>query len=281
MIVWTPKDPSRFNGTTVVEWAEVSDFGQFELTVELNYHSPMLEKQGYAFVLVSAEEGGVCDRSARRMHGDVVEGRRSRRATAPQPPGRRLQLRHLQPGVAGHQAPGWHCPARQARYAASSSPKASSASIDKWFPVARRTPPSLRLPFSIYGPLNAYLANGADDDARLADAFLIDAAAPAVEPARVPGADAAPPGRVRHPPDPDARRPNHVTWEVVGAPTPIGGAAATSRSLPRAGPPKLHAGRGGRRVATSSTTSARSPTQPATICAPGPTPATCSPADSP
>src|SRR5262249_54036262 len=39
MIVWTPTDPSHFNGTTVVEWAEVSDFGRFELTVEINYQS--------------------------------------------------------------------------------------------------------------------------------------------------------------------------------------------------------------------------------------------------
>ena len=63
MIVWTPSDPARFNGTTVVEWAEVSDFGQFELTVELNYQAPMLERQGFAFVSVSVEEGGVCDRT--------------------------------------------------------------------------------------------------------------------------------------------------------------------------------------------------------------------------
>ena len=61
MIVWTPRDPSKFNGTTVVEWAEVSDFGQFELTVELNYESSMLEQEGYAFVLVSAESRGICD----------------------------------------------------------------------------------------------------------------------------------------------------------------------------------------------------------------------------
>jgi hypothetical protein len=61
MIVWTPTNRSRFNGTTVVEWAEVSDFGQFELTVELAYQSPMLEEQGFAFVLVSAEQRGVCD----------------------------------------------------------------------------------------------------------------------------------------------------------------------------------------------------------------------------
>ena len=62
--MWTPIDPDRFNGTTVVEWAEVSDFGQFELTVELGYLSPMLEEAGYAFAVVSAEEGGVCDRTA-------------------------------------------------------------------------------------------------------------------------------------------------------------------------------------------------------------------------
>ncbi len=68
MITWTPTDPARFNGTTIVEWAEVSDFGQFELTVELNSQAPMLENSGYAFALVSAEEGGVCDRSATGLH---------------------------------------------------------------------------------------------------------------------------------------------------------------------------------------------------------------------
>ena len=59
----TPIDPDDFNGTTVVEWAHVSDIGQWELTVELNYQSLMLEDEGYAFALVSAEEGGVCDES--------------------------------------------------------------------------------------------------------------------------------------------------------------------------------------------------------------------------
>ena len=74
MIVWTPMDPSRFNGTTVVEWAEVSDFGQFELTVELNYESPMLEKQGFAFVLVSAEKRGVCDQSSNGCTATSLKG---------------------------------------------------------------------------------------------------------------------------------------------------------------------------------------------------------------
>ena len=77
MIVWTPINPSRFNGTTVVEWAEVSDFGRFELTVELNYLSPMLEQQGYAFVLVSAEHARRLRHGRQRVHVHVVAGRRS------------------------------------------------------------------------------------------------------------------------------------------------------------------------------------------------------------
>ena len=63
MIVWTPKDKSEFNGTTVVEWAEVSDAATYELTVELNYESQMLMRRGFAFVLVSAQQGGVCGRN--------------------------------------------------------------------------------------------------------------------------------------------------------------------------------------------------------------------------
>ena len=51
-------------------------------------------------------------------------------------------------------------------------------SIDKWFPTGAPDPGKFTGPFGINGPLNAYLANGADDDARLADGFLIDAAAP-------------------------------------------------------------------------------------------------------
>jgi hypothetical protein len=80
------------------------------------------------------------------------------------------------------------------------------------------SPPSPSSPFSIYGPLNDYLANGADDDARLADAFLIDGAAPAVEPGqyRVPTLHHLDESAIRRTPTPDSR--NHVTWEVAGAP---------------------------------------------------------------
>ena len=93
------------------------------------------------------------------------------------------------------------------------------ASIDKWLPVgAPASSPTASSPFSIYGALNAYLSSGADHDARLADAFLIDAAAPAIEPARyrVPTLHHLDESAIRRTPTPD--RPNHVTWEITGAP---------------------------------------------------------------
>ena len=102
MIVWRPADPARFNGTTVVEWAEVSGF---EVHPEINFQSPMLEHEGYAFVLASAQEGGVCsetpagcspvslkgvdrDRYASLIHpGDAYSttstARRSKRSSTP------------------------------------------------------------------------------------------------------------------------------------------------------------------------------------------------------
>ena len=74
MIVWTPKNPAHFNGITIVEWAEVSDYGRYELTVELNYESSMLESEGYAFALVSAEERGVCQRGPTGCVSTSLEG---------------------------------------------------------------------------------------------------------------------------------------------------------------------------------------------------------------
>ena len=217
MIVWTPTDPARFNGTTVVEWAEVSDFGQFELTVELNDVSPMLEEEGYAFAVVSAEEGGVCDRSPDGVHADVAAGRRSRPLRLARSSGRPVQLRHLQPGAAGDQAPDGPCAARRAHDRHRHRKRVPA--VDRQVVPGRRTRSRLVItPFGIYGPLNEYLANGADDDARLADAFLIDAAAPVVEPAeyRVPVLHHLDESAIRR--TPTENTTNHVTWEIVGAP---------------------------------------------------------------
>lgn len=216
MIVWTPADPAHFNGTTIVEWAHVSDFGQFELTVEINFQSPMLEEEGFAFVLVSAEEGGVCDQSSNGCTATSLKG---------VDPGRYGMLNH--PGDP-YSFDIFNQALQAIKYPSGTAPlgelstdfiivEGFQPSIDKWFPVGIPNPTSTS-PFSVYGPLNAYLASGADEDAQLADAFLIDAAAPATAPDsyRVPTLHHLDESAIRRVPTPDSS--NHVTWEITGAP---------------------------------------------------------------
>jgi hypothetical protein len=90
-------------------------------------------------------------------------------------------------------------------------------SVDKYFVNRPPSPLTVARPLGDYGPLNAYIESGADDDARVVDAFLIDGAAPAVVPARyrVPTLHYLDESAVRWTPTPDAA--NHVTWEVTGA----------------------------------------------------------------
>ena len=57
IVVRTPSDPSRFNGTVVVEWLNVSGGG--DGAVDSIYLSPALEQAGYAWVGVSAQAVGV------------------------------------------------------------------------------------------------------------------------------------------------------------------------------------------------------------------------------
>jgi Alpha/beta hydrolase domain len=57
IVVRTPTSPSRFNGTVVVEWLNVSGGG--DGAVDSVYLSPELERAGYAWVGVSAQVVGV------------------------------------------------------------------------------------------------------------------------------------------------------------------------------------------------------------------------------
>jgi Alpha/beta hydrolase domain len=57
IVVRTPVDPSRFNGTVVVEWLNVSGGG--DGAVDSLYLSPELERAGYAWVGISAQAVGV------------------------------------------------------------------------------------------------------------------------------------------------------------------------------------------------------------------------------
>jgi len=216
MIVWTPSDPARFNGTTVVEWAQVSDFGQFELTVELNYQAPMLEAQGYAFVLVSAEEGGVCDSTPNGCTPTSLEGADPDRYGTLEHPGDPYSYDIFNQALQALKRPTGLAPLGPLT-TRSVIAEGFQASIDKWYPVGAPDPARFSgRPFGIYGALNAYLASGADADARLADGFLIDGGAPADPPIyRVPTLHHLDESAIRRVPTPDG--PNHVTWEVVGA----------------------------------------------------------------
>jgi Alpha/beta hydrolase domain len=217
MIVWTPINPSRFNGTTVVEWAEVSDFGQFELTVELNYEAPMLEQQGFAFVLVSAEKRGVCDTDANGCVSSSLKAVDPERYGSLEHPGDAYSFDIFSQALQAIKHPAGLAPLGKLQ-THTVIVEGFQRSVDKYFPIGAPVSTSPPSPFSIYGPLNDYLANGADDDARVADAFLIDAAAPAVEPVhyRVPTLHHLDESAIRRTPTPDS--PNHVTWEITGAP---------------------------------------------------------------
>lgn len=69
LLVRTPADPSRFNGTVVVEWLNVS--GGVDVDVDFGYmHSELL--QGYAWVGVSAQAAGVNSTGGSPLGPNVV-----------------------------------------------------------------------------------------------------------------------------------------------------------------------------------------------------------------
>ena len=56
ILVRRPSDPAKFNGTVLVEWMNVSDG---ESAPDWQYLNPMLMREGYAYVAVSAQALGV------------------------------------------------------------------------------------------------------------------------------------------------------------------------------------------------------------------------------
>ncbi len=215
MIVWTPADPTRFTGTTVVEWAHVSDFGMFELTVELAFQSPMLERRGDAFVLVSAEEGGICDVGPDGCSAMSLRAADPERYGTLSHPGDAYSFDIFNQAMKAIRAPVSIAPLGSLRTTTLIA-EGFQASVDKWFPTGAPDPSIFASPFTIYGSLNAYLAVGADEAAHLADGFLIDGAAPLMEPTyRVPTLHHLDESAIRRVPSADTM--NHITWEVVGA----------------------------------------------------------------
>ncbi|HZN14289.1 MAG TPA: alpha/beta hydrolase domain-containing protein [Acidimicrobiales bacterium] len=58
IVVTRPLDPTRFNGTVLLDWSNVT--AQFENAVDTMEARPMLMREGFAYVHVSAQAAGVC-----------------------------------------------------------------------------------------------------------------------------------------------------------------------------------------------------------------------------
>jgi hypothetical protein len=271
MIVWTPKNPARFNGTTVVEWAEVSDFGRFELTVELNYQASMLMAHGYAFALVSAEQRGVCQMDVAGCLSSSLVGADPARYGSLHHPGDAYSFDIFSQAMQALKHPTGVAPLGKLKTNFVIA-EGFQRSVDKYFPLGAPkpkpgTPPS---PFGVYGPINDYIANGADRDARVADAFLVDAAAPANPPkrSRVPTLYHLDESAIRREPVADAR--NRVTWEVTGA-SHSDRWAGKHIHLPSPDPPKPKLSRSEEIALSDEFDNFGQVSDPtSTVCAPGP-----------
>lgn len=196
MIVWTPADRQRYNGTTVVEWAEVAV--GIELAPEINFQSDMLISEGYAFVLVSTQEEGLSSLKSNdaERYGPLVH------------PGNAYSFDIFSQALQAIRHPRGVAPLGGLR---------TDILIAEGFQVMDRFAPDA-LNSASPTLLNAYIHNGADADARLADAFLVDTGA-ATEPSfryRVPTLHHLSEDWVTAAPVPDSA--NHVTWEAAGAP---------------------------------------------------------------
>jgi len=219
MIVWTPADPKRYNGTTVVEWAEVS--AGFELAPEINFQSPMLVSEGYAFALVSTQIDGVSS----LKDGDPE------RYGALSHPGDDYSFDIYSQALKAIKHPVGIAPLGALD---------AGIVIAEGFQVIldREIPDGVKHPQTT-GLLNDYITNGADADARLADAFLVDTGAltDLSWNYRVPTLHHLSEDWVLGVPIPDGA--NHVTWEIAGAPHADRWATAHS-SPPSAGTPRLN-----------------------------------------
>lgn len=196
MIVWTPADRQRYNGTTVVEWAEVSV--GFELSPEISFQSDMLIGEGYAFALVSTQAEGVA----------ALKSNDAERYAPLSHPGDAYSFDIFSQALQAIRYPRGVAPLGGLR---------TDILIAEGFQVMDRFGPDA-LNSASPALLNGYIHNGADADARLADAFLVDTGA-ATDPSfryRVPTLHHLSEDWVIAAPVPDSA--NHVTWEAAGAP---------------------------------------------------------------
>ena len=269
MIVWTPTDPSRFNGTTVVEWAEVSHSGRFELTVEhQTTQAPMLDR---ARLRLRPGQRGASEASATRTPTGAcrttsLNGADPRRYGTLVYPGDAYSFAVFNQALQAIQLPTGVAPLGQ--LATRIRHRRRLPTVDRQVLSARHAGPrctalsvrhlwsAQRLPRQRRGRRRP-----------VADAFLIDAAAPLPSPP-VPGAHPASPRRVRDRRSPTPDRRNHVTWEIIGA-SYVDRWSAGHVDLRRPSLQRRTRLRKARPPRAATTTSARTPSL-GTICSPGP-----------
>src|SRR5687768_13481579 len=58
MLVRRPADPRKFNGTVIVEWNNVT--AQHDQSPDYFWSYPMVLREGFAYVVVSAQKAGIC-----------------------------------------------------------------------------------------------------------------------------------------------------------------------------------------------------------------------------
>jgi len=209
MVVWTPKDPAHFNGTTVVEWGHVS-VGGLELNAELSVQSPMLEDRGFAFVLVSAHAAGICGEGPDGCTESSMRGVDPERYGTLHHPGEAYSFDIFNQALQAIKYPSGLAPlgGLVTRFIIAEGFQMQG---DRGAAVQVNDAPGAA------GPLNGYIASEAAE-ARLADAFLIDSARHLLEPAQYLAPTLHHLDETAILRKPAIESPNHVTWEVVGAP---------------------------------------------------------------
>ena len=166
----------------------------------------MLEQQGFAFVLVSAEKRGVCDTDANGCVSTSLKAADPERYGSLEHPGDAYSFDIFSQALQAIKHPTGLAPLGKLQTHTVIA-EGFQRSVDKYFPIGAPVSTSPPSPFSIYGPLNDYLANGADDDARAGGRLPHRRRRTRRRAGALPGAHPASPGRVRHTPDPDAGQP--------------------------------------------------------------------------
>ena len=96
IVVLTPTDDAKFNGTVIVEWLNVS--GGIDAPAVWFMAHREIARAGYAYVAVSAQQVGV-EGGASLVGADMsLKAQDPERYSRLQSPGRRVRLRHLLAG---------------------------------------------------------------------------------------------------------------------------------------------------------------------------------------